>query len=99
MQTLTIKAKSEESARGFLRGLSGFSVELLEGESGSYLVEIDLRGPDCDIIAVLNALQAYVSSRAEGPALVDVSGHTYKLYPTDSPPRGDWGDPLPAPAT
>ena len=86
MKTLTIKATSEESARGFLSGLTGFDAELLQGEDGSYLVEIALGGPDVEIVAVLNALEDYVSRRGEGPAEVDLSGRSYKLHPTDPLP-------------
>jgi hypothetical protein len=85
MQTLTIKARNLDSARGFLSGLAGFHAELVESDDGSYLVEIDLGGPDCEIVAVLNALEDYVTSRAEGPAEVAVAGREYKLHPTDFP--------------
>ncbi|HJP59935.1 MAG TPA: hypothetical protein VJ865_08040 [Gemmatimonadaceae bacterium] len=86
MQTLTIKARSEESARGFLTGLAGFPAELFESADGSYLVEIALDGRDCEIVAVLNALEDYVSRCGEGPAEVDLSGRSYKLLPTDPLP-------------
>ena len=85
MQTLTIKAVTLESARGFISGLGEFQAELVEGEDGSYLVEIELGRSDCEIVAVLNALRDYVSSRARGPAEVGLSGRTYKMQPTDPP--------------
>ena len=85
MQTLTIRAVTLESARGFLSGLAGFAAELREADDGAYLVEIELGRGDCEIVAVLNALEEYVSSRRQGPAEVDLSGRTYKLHPTDPP--------------
>jgi hypothetical protein len=85
VQALTIKAVTLESAQGFLSGLDGFQAELLEAEDGSYLVEIALQGRDREIIAVLNALENYVSHRGEGPAEIGLAGRTYELHPTDSP--------------
>jgi hypothetical protein len=86
MQTLTIKARTLESARGFVTGLAGFNTELDEADDGSYLVQITLGGPDSDIIAVLNALEDYVTNRSQEPAEVGLAGRTYELHPTD-PPR------------
>jgi len=85
MQTLTVKAKTRESAQGFLTGLASFNAELHEAEDGSYLIEIILGGPDCEIIAVLNALEDYVTNRSLEPAEVGLAGRTYKLHPTDRP--------------
>jgi hypothetical protein len=83
MQTLTIKAKTLESARGFADGLAGFQAELERAADGSYLVEITLGGTDGEIIAVLNAIEQYVTHRAEGPAHVGLAGRTYELHPAD----------------
>lgn len=85
MQTLTIKAKTLESAHGFLTGLAGFRAELQEAEDGSYLVQIALGRSDREIIAVLNAIEEYVTNRAEGPAEVGLAGRSYTLHPTDPP--------------
>jgi hypothetical protein len=85
MQTLTISAVTLESAKGFRYGLAGFQAELVEGQDGSYLVEIALGKGDCEIIAVLNALAEYVTHRGQGPAEVGLAGRTYKLHPTDPP--------------
>lgn len=85
MQTLTIKAVTLESARGFMSGLSGFDAELTSADDGSYLVEIALGRGDCEIVALLNALEDYVSHRGGGPAEVALSGRTYTLHPLVSP--------------
>jgi hypothetical protein len=82
MQTLSIKATSLESARGFCVALSGFQAELIKAEDGTHLVNVALDGSDKEIIAVLNALESYVTHRGDGPAEVDLDGQNYKLYPT-----------------
>lgn len=84
MQMLTIKARTLESAQGFMAGLAHFQAELLE-DDGSYLVQIALGGGDGEIISLLNALEDYVSNRGEGPAEVGLGGRTYTLHPTDPP--------------
>ena len=85
MQTLTIKAKTLESARGFMSGLAGFETTLDRADDGSYLVEIDLGRGNGEVIALLNALEDYVSDRGDGPAEVGLAGQTYTLHPTDPP--------------
>ena len=89
MQTLTIKAVTLESTQGFLNGLAGFQAELIRADDGSYLVEIALGKGDSQIVALLNALEDYVTHRGDGPAEVDLSGRTYKLHPTDPPVQRD----------
>ncbi|HEY1514232.1 MAG TPA: hypothetical protein VGF66_10810 [Gaiellaceae bacterium] len=83
MKTLTIKARTLESARGFLAGLASFDAELHEADDGSYLVEITLSGPDCEIVSVLNALEDFVTNRVREPAEVGLAGRTYTLHPAD----------------
>jgi len=86
MQTLTIKAMTLESANGFMSGLAAFQAELIEAEDGGYLVEIELGRGDREIVALLNALENYVTHRGHGPAEVGLAGRTYKLHPTNPPP-------------
>ena len=88
MQTLTIKAVTLESAHGFMSGLASFDAELVEADDGSYLVQITLGGGDREIIALLNALEDYVSHRGEGPAEVGLAGRTYELHPAGPAERG-----------
>jgi hypothetical protein len=82
LQTLTIKARSTESARGLLDALSMFHPELVEGEDGGQSVVVDL-GNDRDIIAVLNALERCVSDRADGPVPLELEGRTYTMHPAE----------------
>lgn len=81
MQTLTIKAVTLESAKGFTRGLAGFDATLVETTDG-YLVEIALGQGDCEVVAVLNALADYVKHREQRPVEVDLAGRTYELHPS-----------------
>ena len=92
MQTLTIKAKDMESAQGFVTGLASFNAELRATDDGCYLVEITFGGPDREIIAVLNALEEYVTVRSQEPAEVALAGRTYELHPADL--RRDTADAL-----
>ena len=81
VQTLTITALNLESAQGFLRGLASFDAELTADEDDTYRVQIKLGHGDREIISVLNALEAYVTRRREGPAVVGLAGRSYTLHP------------------
>jgi hypothetical protein len=82
VQTLTIKSATLESARGFLAGLEAFQAELSEAEDGSYLVQITFSGGDREIIALLNALEDFVTHRNDGPVEVGLAGRSYELHPS-----------------
>jgi hypothetical protein len=86
MESLVIYAASRESAEGFCVALSEFGPELIEGENGRCRVEIPIERSNKKILAALSALEAYVSTRAEGPAQLDVHGQQYTLHPTDVNP-------------
>ena len=88
MQTLTIKAGTLESARGFMSGLADFRADLSEAEDGSYRVQIMLSSGEREITALLSALETYVTYRNRGPAEVGLAGRTYELHPTNPPPQG-----------
>jgi hypothetical protein len=85
METLTIRAASQESARGFCAALADFQTELEEAETGAFLVKVTFKGSNREIVAVLRALEENVSQRAEGPAVVGLGAETYTLHPTDRP--------------
>jgi hypothetical protein len=84
MESLVIHAVSRESAEGFCSALSGFQAKLVEGEDGRCQVEIPVGRSNKEILEALGALEAYVSSRSDGPAQLDVDGRRYTLHPTDS---------------
>ena len=81
METLTIQAASAESALGMLAALSVFGAELVESTDGRREVVVTLNGDDSEIVAVLNALERYVTGRASGPARVELMGRTYVMEP------------------
>lgn len=82
MESLEIHAASRESAEGFRDALKEFDVKLVGSEDGRYRVEIPLAGHDTKkIIAALNALEAYVTQRGDGPARVELGGHPYLVEP------------------
>jgi len=81
MESLDIHAGSRESAEGFRDALEEFDTKLVASEDGRYLVQIPLAGIDTKkIVAVLNALEAYVTQRG-GPARVELGGHPYLVDP------------------
>lgn len=84
MESLVIHAASRESAEGFCSALSGFGATLIEGENGRLQVEIPVEPSNKKILEALNALEAYVSSRGDGPARLDLDGRRYTLHPTDT---------------
>ena len=93
VESLVIHAASLESAEGFCAGLSEFDPKLTEAEPGRYEVEIPLRGSDRAIVAVLNALEKYVTHRSNGPARIEVYGRRYTMHAADGPRRAGWKQP------
>ena len=83
METLTIRAASLESARGFCAALEDFRAELREVSQGTFLVTVTFNGSNREILSVLRALEECVSQRSDGPAVVGLSGKTYTLHATD----------------
>ena len=80
MKQLSIEAATPESASAMLAALSSFRAELVDGPRGPQVV-VALNGNDSDIVAVLSALQQYVSERADGPARVGLGENSYVMYP------------------
>jgi len=80
---LTIKATSEKSAHEMLAALSEFHAELLESAEG-FEITVALRNDgkkDTEIVAVLNALEQYVSARGRGPAQMELNGREFVMEP------------------
>jgi len=82
VQTLTIKARSLESADALFVALSKFHPEMINGENGSHSVTIAL-GSDSDIVAALNAIEQHVTDRGDGLARLELDGHTYMMQPAE----------------
>jgi hypothetical protein len=80
MEKLTIHAATPESAQAILAALSAFRAELVETD-GRREVVVPLGRSDRDVVAVLNALELYVTERGSGPALVELGDQTYVMQP------------------
>jgi hypothetical protein len=81
MEGIAIHAASAESARGMLAALARFHPELVEAGDGRCQVVISLDGDDCEIVAVLNTLEEYVTERATGPMRLELDGRRYVMQP------------------
>jgi hypothetical protein len=60
--------------------LSEFQPELAGADYEGYRVTVELGSDDARIIAVLDGVQAYVTARDDGPALVEPEGHRYTFH-------------------
>ena len=79
MEMLTIYASSPATGRAMLAALSAFRAEMLEDGDGSCEIAVRL-GSDSEVVAVLTALERYVTERANGPARMDFKGHSYVMH-------------------
>lgn len=73
-------AASPESARALINALSDFDAELIEGSDGGLEVMVRLGGDHTETIAVLNALERFVTER-ERSARVTLDGREYVMLP------------------
>ena len=82
MQRLTIEAATHLSAQGLYSALSVFDPELTTDDGGACFVTVDL-GSDRQVVEVLDAVQRFVDTRAEGAAMnsliVAVNEKRYRL--------------------
>ena len=79
MNTMTIEAASAESGFALYRALAGFRTVIHHSDDGRWFVDVDL-GRDREIVAVLNRVEDYVTHRNDGPAHVELDGHSYTLH-------------------
>ncbi|MGB2952658.1 MAG: hypothetical protein WBB74_04605 [Gaiellaceae bacterium] len=83
MEALVLHTSSRASAEGFCVALSELRPKLVENGDGRCHVEISLAGRnDQQIVKALNKIEAYVASRGDGPARLDLDGNRYILHPT-----------------
>jgi uncharacterized protein YuzE len=78
VQKLTINAASLRRAREIEAALRGFERDLL-ADDGRYCVHVTLPERDGGIVAVLNALEAYVRERGDGPVRIEYDGQSYTV--------------------
>lgn len=81
MQTLTIRAGTQEVADALFVALDGFQPEINPSHLGGYDVTVAIEQNPNQLIAILAALQNHVTQRHDGPAHVELDGRTYSLEP------------------
>jgi hypothetical protein len=79
MRTLTIEAKSRDSADRFYAAVEDFGPELVETQHGEFAVKIPLNR-ETDVVSVLNALIDHMNERADGPAVVALGDRRHMLH-------------------
>jgi hypothetical protein len=75
MKTLSIEARTAETAESLRRALADFEPEVIEQDTETFVVGVDLA--DAEVGSVLSAIQHYVASCQAGSALIDLDGDTY----------------------
>lgn len=81
MRAITIDAKSAESALRIAGALREFTPELIGTDKEGYRVTIGLGSSDRQVIAVLDALEEYVTTRQAEPAALELDGRQYTIHP------------------
>jgi hypothetical protein len=85
MRSLSIDARSWESAQGLTAALSSFKPKLNGDDRAGYRVVVELNGSDRHVIAVLDAIEDYVTQRDDGPARLELDGRSYTLAASPEP--------------
>ena len=82
MKSLTIAARSAESALRLADALQQFQPELSGADKTGYRITIELLDrAEGQIVAVLEALEAYVTAGSDGPVAVELDGKRYRVHP------------------
>lgn len=76
VEGITIQAASPDSARRMVVALSRFHPSC--AEDGSEVI-VGLSGEKGELVAVLDALEAYVTARETGPTRLRLDGRSYVL--------------------
>jgi hypothetical protein len=80
MRGLTIEAGPLPLAHGLYSALSAFHPELTSDNSEGHRITVELGSDDARTVAVLEAIQAHVTARDDGPARVEIEGHHYTFH-------------------
>ena len=78
MRTLSIQARTAETAHHLHNALATFGAEVIE-QDDTFAVRVDLSDAGADIASLLNAIERYVADCEAGPALIDLDGRTYTM--------------------
>jgi len=76
MRALTIEAGRLGAAHGLYNALSEFQPELGGDEAEGHHITVEL-GSDARVVAVLDAIQAHITARNDGPARMQLEGRHY----------------------
>jgi hypothetical protein len=79
MRALTIEAGQLVHAHGLYNALSAFHPELSGDNSNGHRISVEL-GSDTRMVAVLEAIQAHITARDDGPARIEMEGHHYTFH-------------------
>jgi hypothetical protein len=79
MRALTIEAGPLADAHGLYNALSAFHPELSGDTANGHRISVEL-GSDTQTVAVLEAIQAHVTARDNGPARIEIEGHHYTFH-------------------
>jgi hypothetical protein len=79
MRALTIEAGPAPLAHGLYSALSAFHPELTP-DSEDHRITVELGNDDARTAAVLEAIQAHVTARDDGPARVEIQGLHYTFH-------------------
>ncbi len=78
MRTLSIQARTAETAQCLHNALATFGAEVIE-QDDTFAVRVDLSHGGADIGSLLNAIQRYVAECQAGSALIHLDGRTYTM--------------------
>jgi hypothetical protein len=80
MKTLSIEARTAETAQGLRSALADFGPKVIEQDPETFVVRVDLSPHGgADIGSVLRAVQQYVRSCQAASALIELDGRTYTI--------------------
>jgi hypothetical protein len=80
MRSLTIEARSLESAQALCSALQEFAPELSGSEEDGYRVSVELGSFDRQVLVVLDVIEQHVIERSS-PARVELDGRSYTVHP------------------
>jgi hypothetical protein len=80
MRALSIEAGPAPLAHGLYSALSAFHPELTSDDSEGHRITVELGNDDARTADVLEAIQAHVTARDDGPARVEIHGLHYTFH-------------------
>ena len=80
MKSLSIEARTAETADRLRSALADFDPEVIEQDPETFVVRVDLSlHGGAGIGSVLSAIQRYIASYQAGSALIELDGRTYMM--------------------